>query len=281
MAGIKNVLLIALFIISSTFISLSELTEIAHAEKEAKSETEATSETILAEPAFEPDVLPILKEMSDTLSSHNSFSFEAEILNDVTLQSGQTVQVGGTLTALVKKPDNVFAKFAGDITTREVWYSGTELTIYNEKNKFYGQIKTPDNIDATMDYLIDNYDFSLPLADIINADPYESFMETTVSGMVMGVSTVNGKECTHLAMRAEYVDWQVWVSNDDPALPCKLVINYTQIEGVPQYQATFSNWNLKPEIAADAFKPALPEDAVKINFIDLKNQEGEQNETKK
>lgn len=276
MVGIINFLIIALFMLSSAFVSLSQLPYTANAEEEAKTETTAP-----AAAPFDPDVLEILVEMSDTLSENKTFSFDAFITNDITLDSGQTVQVGGKLTALVQKPDNAYAKFVGDISTREVWYSGTEITVYNENKNFYGQIKTPDNIDATMDFLIDTYDFSLPLADILNNDPYDSFMETTKSGIIMGDSMVGGKECTHLAMRAEYVDWQVWVSNEDPALPCKLVINYREIEGEPQYQAVFFNWNLNPEIAADAFKPKLPKDAVKINFIDFKKEKEQENESKK
>jgi len=156
-----------------------------------------------------------------------------------------------------------------------VWYSGKKLTLYNESTKFYGQLVTPDSIDATMDFLMNNYDFSLPLADILNADPYSSFMETTVGGFVVGDSIVRGVECSHLAFRGKYVDWQIWISNEDPALPYKLVINYKEIEGVPQYQAIFSNWNLSPGLSASVFKPVLPKDAVKIDFIDFKKQKGD------
>ena len=265
MVGIRYIFIILALILSPAFC----LT--AYAQDEADTKTQDASNT-----AMDPEASEILKEMSDTLSAAKEFTFDAEITNDRVLDSGQPIQVGGTMIAAVKRPNNVYAKYSGDFNTREVWYSGEKLTLFIPDKNFYGVLKTPDTIDATMDFLMDNYDFSLPLADIISADPYKSVMETTTGGFIVGNSMVGGKECTHLAFTAQYVDWQIWISNDDPALPCKIVINYKQIEGVPQYQATFSNWNLNPDLSKSTFEPKLPEDAVKIDFINLKKDKGEE-----
>jgi len=270
MIGLRNTLVIAFYIISSAIIPLTVQTQVAHSQEEVVIETQDTPHATI-----DPEALEILKEMSDTLISAKEFTFDTEITNDRTLDSGQTIQYSGTMKSSVERPDHVYAKFVGDRGTREVWYSGKKLTLYNENKKFYGQLETPGTIDATMDFLIENYDFSLPLADILNANPYKSFMETTIGGFVVGDSIVRGTECTHLAFTGKYVDWQIWISNDDPALPYKLVINYKELEGIPQYQAIFSNWNLMPDIPDSVFKPNLPKDAVKIDFINFKKEKGD------
>jgi hypothetical protein len=244
------------------------------AQEDKSKESDMASET-----SIDADALQILKDMSDALSSLKEFSFDAQISNDETLDNGQTVQLNGLLKVSVKRPGQVYGEFTGEGKTRKVWYNGKELTIFNPEKGFYGVIDTPGTIDETMDFLMENYRFSLPIADIIYSDPYSSFIGTTREGFVVGDDTVNGKSCVHLAMRGEFADWQVWVSEDDPALPCKLVINYTQIEGVPQYQAVFSNWNTDPKLSASVFKPELPEEAVKIDFINFK-QEGDKNDAK-
>lgn len=264
MAALRTALIIAIFSLGSAF------SMHAFAQEDTAEENNEVSETI-----FDPEALEILKEMSDTLAGAQEFTFNTEVTNDRSLDTGQTIQVSGSMTAAVKRPDNVYAKYTGDFNTREVWYSGTTLTMFIPDKNFYGVLKTPDNIDATMDFLMDNYNFALPLADVISANPYESVMETTIGGFIVGDSNVRGTECTHLAFVGEYVDWQVWISNDDPALPYKLVIEYKQIESSPQYQAIFSNWNLDPKLQASTFKPDLPKDAVKIDFINFKKQEGE------
>jgi len=238
----------------------------------------AKESDMASETSIDADALQILKEMSDALASLKEFSFDAAISNDETLDNGQTVQLNGVLKISVKRPGHVYGEYAGEGKTRKVWYDNKTLTVYIPEKGFYGVIETPGTIDETMDFLIENYGFSLPIADIIYSDPYSSFIGVTREGFVVGDDTVNGKSCVHLAMRAEHADWQIWVSEDDPALPCKIVINYTEIDGVPQYQAVFSNWNTDPKLSASVFKPELPEEAVKIDFINFK-KEGDKNDS--
>ncbi len=281
MVGIKNKLIITFFILSFAFVPISENSQLAFAQEDTKTEAADSSQANTSQTEVAPEALEILKDMSDTLISAKEFTFDSEITNDRTLNSGQTIQYSGTMATSVKRPNNVYAKFVGDSGTREVWYSGTKLTLYNTNKQFYGVLKTPDSIDATMDFLINNYDFTLALADILNADPYTSFMETTTGGFVVGDSIVRGVECSHLAFTGQYVDWQIWISNEDPALPYKFVINYKEIEGEPQYQAIFSNWNLEPKLFKSTFKADIPKDAVKIDFINFKKEkEVENNEEK-
>jgi len=279
MVGLKNKLIITFLILSFAIVPIGANLKPAFAQEETKTETADSSqtETTQAETpqiGIDQEALDILKDMSDALISTKEFTFDTEITNDRTLNSGQTIQYSGTMVTSVKRPNNVYAKFVGDSGTREVWSSGTDLTLYNASKQFYGVLKTPDTIDATMDFLIDNYDFTLALADILNADPYNSFMETTIGGFVVGDSIVRGVECSHLAFIGEYVDWQIWISNEDPALPYKFVIDYKEIEGVPQYQAIFSNWNLKPKLSESVFKATVPKDAMKIDFINFKKDKG-------
>ncbi len=265
MVGIRYILVLSAFLLSSVFILQ------ALAQEKDDTQTEDAPNT-----ALDPEAAEILKEMSDTLASAKEFRFDVDITNDSVIDTGQPIQIGGTMIGAVKRPKQVYAKYSGDFNTREVWYSGDKITLFVPDKGYYGVLKTPNNIDATMDFLMDNYDFSLPLADIVSADPYTSVMETTTGGFIVGDSMVGGKECTHLAFTAKYVDWQIWISNDDPALPCKIVINYKEIEGVPQYQALFSNWNLNPDLSKSTFEPNIPEDAVKIDFINFKKDKGEE-----
>jgi len=227
-----------------------------------------------AQSTIEPEALSVLKEMSDALSSQQNFSFDAEVSYDEFLNSGQMIKLGGTLKITVKRPDKIYAKFSGDEVQRKAWYNGKELTVLNQKKGFYGTLETPGTIDKTLDYLMESYDFTLPIADILHTDLYGSFSDGAVGGVIVNDSIVRGKECSHLAFVGELIDWQLWVSTKKPALPCKLVITYKKMEGVPQYQAIFSKWNLKPKVPDSLFKPDLPNDAVKIDFINEKKQRG-------
>jgi hypothetical protein len=263
-------LVIAFFAISYFFVGQTHQTQMARAQDEGDAVSDNTVPS-----GIESGALEVLREMSDTLSSRQKFSFDAEVSYDELLNSGQMIKLGGTIKITVKRPDKVYAEFSGDEVQRKAWYDGKELTVLNEKKDFYGTIDTPGTIDGTLDYLMESYDFTLPLADIMHTDPYGSFSDGAVEGLMVSDSIVRGKECSHLAFVGELIDWQLWVSTKKPALPCKLVITYKSVEGVPQYQAVFSKWNLEPKVPNSLFKPDLPNDAVKIDFIDEKKHRGD------
>lgn len=268
----SNVLSVAFYLLFLV-LSVSLLTPDGSLAQDASDNKEKAQETeVLPESPIDPEVLEILSKLSETLDSLKEFSFTAVISFDRQLNSGQVVKLGGTGEILVKRPNMFYAEFDGDRSDRKAWYNGSELTILNIDKGFYGVLETPGTIDETLDYLMEEYDFTLPLADLIHTDSYQTFTENAVDGVMLGTSNLGGRQCTHLAFVGESIDWQLWVSEDEKPLPCKLVITYKNEELSPQYQAVFLNWNLEPKAQDAQFKPELPDGAVKIDFINMKAQ---------
>lgn len=239
-----------------------------------KTTSEQDAVNIKPIPTVDPSADALLKETSDTLKSANELSFSADIIYDELLPSGQKLQFGGDAGVTVKRPNRVYAVYNGDLHGRKIWYSGDEVTILNMTDNFYGQLKVPATIDETMDYLMNDYGFTLPLSDILFSDPYGSLMNNVSAGVVVGESSINGNKCRHLAFVEKYIDWQLWVSTGVRKLPCKLVITYKTVPGSPQYTAVFSDWNLNPDVSESIFKPSIPEGADRIDFIKSTNQLG-------
>jgi len=263
---IKNISFSIIF----ALITISLVPQFAFAEKPLpgkNNEAETPQKSI----SFEADEM--LKAMSATLESAKSFSFKTHVNFDDVLQSGQKLQYGGNAHIKVKKPDKIVAHFDGDIVERAIWLNNGALTLLNKDSSFYGQLTVPPTIDETVDFILDNYDFTLPLADLVYSNPYDSFSANIQTGFVVGDGKVEGKDCVHLAFEQEHIDWQIWINESDRHLPCKLVINYKSIEGHPQYSAEFSDWKLNGNIKNSEFKPQIPEDALKIKFIKMERVE--------
>lgn len=222
---------------------------------------------------MEPQAEKILKQMSKTLGTAEEFSFEAQVEYDDLLTSGQKIQFGGTLKTLVNRPGNIYSEFDGDLAETKIWIAENKATVLDVDHNFYGELDITGSMDEAMDDMMENYDFSLPLADIIHTDTYGSLTGTTVDGIVAGQAVINGTKCTHLVFVGQEADWQLWVSEEETALPCKLLITYKNIKNAPQYQATFTDWNLSPEFSEASFKPVLPEGAEQIDFA--KKETGE------
>jgi hypothetical protein len=258
------VLIFALFIISGAAVPGSS--------DAAAQETQAPPKTTEIKPVIDPEADNLLKAMSAVLSKAKTYTVSADVSYDRLMPSGLLLKFFGTVDVTVERPNKVYASFDGDIQNRKIWYTGSEMTVLDPDNGFYGVLKTPDTIDKTMDFLINDYGMTIPLADILSADPYKAFITNAVAGVVVGESTINNKTCTHLAFVQKYIDWQIWISDAADKLPCKLVINYKTVPGGPQYSAEFSHWSIDPSVDPSLFKPGIPAEAVKIDFLKMQEE---------
>ena len=80
---------------------------------------------------------------------------------------------------------------------------------------------------------------------------------------------MGGVECHYLAFRTARFDLQLWVATGDEPLPMKYVITSKWITGAPQYSVQMSNWNLKPQIAAQQFEFSPPQGAKRIDELSV------------
>ena len=90
------------------------------------------------------------------------------------------------------------------------------------------------------------------------SNPYSVLTANVKSGQYIGLNSVGGDKCHHLAFRQKSIDWQLWISADQNALPRKLVISFLELSGQPQTQVEFTNWNLSPRLAAGQFTFRAP-----------------------
>ena len=112
------------------------------------------------------------------------------------------------------------------------------------------------------------YGISVPIADLVYSDPYQSLIDRVVSGYEIGLHSVEGVPSHHLVFSQESIDWQIWVEDGAQPVPRKLVITYKNEPGSPQYTAILSEWNFKPRVSDQYFKFQPPPGSDEIEFLE-------------
>jgi len=74
-----------------------------------------------------------------------------------------------------------------------------------------------------------------------------------------------------VALANEWLEWQIWVDAEGAPLPRKILINYMDEPGEPQFTAVFHSWNLKPELSDELFRFELPDGAERMEARRLKS----------
>jgi hypothetical protein len=231
----------------------------------------AETKTLSAAPtAFvDTEALRHLRKMGKYLAAAQEISFRAEVTDDVLLSSGQMIQDSGVASVSVQRPDALHVSYSGDRRNTRVFYDGKVFTILDVNKLVYTRTDVPPTIDAAVDKIFEEYDFSVPIADLVYAKPHEVLIENVETGFLVGRSIVRGTPTVHLAFSQEEIDWQIWIEDGPRPLPRKLVITYRDEPGSPQYTAYLSNWNLQPQLSEEFANFHPPANSDEIDFLRL------------
>lgn len=230
-------------------------------------ETQPADSTHDDEVLLDARVDTLLRDTSQYIAEAASFSFRADITYDHVLPTGQKIQHGGVLEMIVRRPDRFYASYVGDTFSKRFWYDGQTFTIWDGKGNTYASVEVPANLNDTLDAIREQLDVRLPLADFAYDDPYAQLAGAVAIGFHVGQQEVRGVTCEHIAFGADDMDWQIWVQDGRRLLPRKVVITYRSFPSEPQYTAVFSDWDFADRIPDRLFRPKLPDDAERIEFL--------------
>jgi hypothetical protein len=219
-----------------------------------------------AAPAATEPVDRLLRQMSAYIGSADEFTFHADILFDHVLPSGQKLQFAAAQEVALQRPGRLYIDYRGDLGDRRLWYDGKSITLFDPATPFYAAEAAPAQIDAMLEKVMKDMDFSPPLADFLFKDPYQSVRANVQYGFDLGVTRVNGESCRVLGFVEKDIDWQIWISDGPQLTPCKLVITYKTQPSQPQFSAVFTEWNFSPRIAEPVFTAVVPPGTRQIPF---------------
>jgi hypothetical protein len=211
----------------------------------------------------DPDAVAALRKMGVSLGSLRSFELQADVTQEQVLTTGQKLQFAGTVDVKARRPNAMRMEVNSDRKERTLFYDGKMATLFSPRIGYYATFEAPPTVAALLKVAADKYAIDTPLADLFvwgtDARPEAKLQ----SAFLVGAETINGRVCSHYAMRQPEADWQVWIADGSQALPCKLVITTTDDAAMPQYTAVY-RWTPQQSFADSIFKFTPPSGARKI-----------------
>ncbi len=217
----------------------------------------------------DPQADEALRKMSAALAGARAFSVRGAMTMDEPVAEGHLAQFSRETNIVVRRPDRLMAERHEGDDVYIAWYTGNELTILDKRANTCAVAKVPGRIDDMLDEVATKYSLTMPLADLLFADPYKVLIADVLTGKYVGLHEVGGVNCAHLLFTQENVDWQIWIDAGREPLPRKVVIDYKHAPGRPQFIAVLSDWDLAASAVEDRFKPVLPKGVRKIEMDEL------------
>jgi hypothetical protein len=225
----------------------------------------APTSSASATPKIEPDARAALNRMGAYLRTLQSFEVVADTSRDQVTDDGQKLQFDGTVTYQVRRPDGFLITTSDDRRVRKLYYDGKSLTLFSPRMGFYATVAAPANIKDTMALIQDRYGIEVPLVDLFKWGTPDDGSAKLISGYNVGYAKIGDVECDQYAFSQPGVNWQIWISKGDKALPLKVVITSLDDPTQPQYEAKLK-WSPTETFAADTFSFKAPPDAKQIKI---------------
>lgn len=219
--------------------------------------------------AVDPNADEILRSMTAYMAGLRQFSARTENSIEKVTTEGQVIQSLSPASITVARPNKLLAERRDGLVDQTFYYDGKSLTLYNPGSNYYATVAAPGDIDTMLDFAYSKLDVTAPAGDLIDTRAYDLLMQDATSGIYVGLETVGGQRCHHLAYRASEVDWQVWVHDGDQPYPCRYVITSRTVSGAPQFSVQIVKFDAAPKIEPNMFHFVPPAAAKAVDFLPL------------
>jgi len=212
----------------------------------------------------------ILDRMSATIGELKSCTATVKSNYDVSNQDLGLVKHTDVEHVYVGGPDKLLIRSEGDKGNKYMIYNGKTLCYYSLDKNHYAETNVPGTLMEMVDYMNKDYGIVFPLADFFYPTFVDDILADASSLVMLGTTKVEGKECFHIAGTSKDKTFQFWINADDPYyLPVKMVIVYTDKPMNPQFEATYCDWQVNPDLPVSIFDFHAPPNAKKIKLTPL------------
>ena len=220
--------------------------------------------------------IDVLKSMVAFKATLDQVVLHSVNLTDARLGAGLMVSNSTEVHVSIDRPGSLRISSFDGVQTKELFFHGGTLTVFNSENRYYAQASIPEEIEAAMEFALEELDVEAPMMDMIYRDVSTQLISSQETILYLtDKARVAGTDCHHIAIRGDEVDVQLWVEEGDRPVPRKVMITSKWEGGSPRFIANMQ-WDLEPDFKPDTFQFKAPEGSVNIGFAQKRNEEGAQ-----
>jgi hypothetical protein len=221
-----------------------------------------------AKAAEETEARGLLLNMAGALAQAPAFSVTVHSSYDAIQADGQRIEFAERRRILLQRPDRVRVETErSDGDRGMLLFDGRGITAFRAADNLYARVEKTGTVDEAVVYLVRDLQLTMPLARMFLTTFPQDLGKQLTEVSYVEENRLFDVPTDHLAARSADVDLQVWITQDEPPLPRRVVLTYKNAPGQPQFRADLFDWNLAPVVAADSFAFHPPVDAEHVPFL--------------
>jgi hypothetical protein len=182
--------------------------------------------------------------MSKTLLA-SQFSFDARTIRSYAGPNGELLHIAHETKTVFRRPDRLYVDVTGDDGSIKMFYDGKAIVLFGEEEKKYASIPVAGNLFKALQAVEEATGTDFPLADLLSDDPGKAVLSGVTSGGQVGMATIDRVRCRHFFFdqAADDLELELWLEDNDRALPRRFVMTYRSLPGRPIFIAELSGWD--------------------------------------
>ncbi len=232
----------------------------------------ATIAAHAAEPVNDAGAVQLLDRMSTVIGDLSSCRYTLTVSHDVVDQDHGPITKHAVHEVMMVGPDKMLVQSRLDDSHRGYWYNGKTITYYSYDENNYAIVKAPDSILETIDKIHNDYGVDFPATDFFYPTFVDDLIDHSDEIRYVGKKVVSCKNCFHILAKSKGQRTEIWIADDAFNLPVMYSIASGDDKGAPRYVATFSDWQLNPELPLVLFDFSPPRSAVEITLVPKSGQ---------
>ena len=212
--------------------------------------------------AAEQSARDILNKAYQYIGSMDKYAFTAVIVDDKA-QNGETLEkYKHTAVVKIDRPGKLRVDTTGTVKNRTNYLNDGSFTMIDHGHNYYGQIKTPKTINASLDVLFEKFGIRAPLAQLIYSGMDKRVKFRT--SKYFGTKDVAGVECDYVAFKNGTREIHAWIATGDKPLVKAYSIIDTSTDSASRINTSVT-WNTNANISDSDFVFVAPKGASKIS----------------
>jgi hypothetical protein len=212
--------------------------------------------------------LTILNRMADNIGALHSCSFRLESSHDaIDADAGMLVKLHNSYEVFLVGPDQMMVSSTGDGGRKGFWYDGKHAYIYWYGENNYVHVTPPPTITEMIGQIHEDYGVDFPAADVLSPTFLDDLRAQSQRITFAKSVRIGGKDCFHVVAKGTDQDMELWIANDAMTLPVKYLFRTRENGQATEYQGTFSEWTLNPDLPAPMFSFTPPPGSREVRLV--------------
>lgn len=217
--------------------------------------------------AEENSAREIISKSYHYMGTLDQYAFDATLGEDLLDEHNQWKTYKQRVKVKVDRPDKLRVDIKSEGKDRTSYLNNGVFTMVDHTFQYYGQIKTPKEIDKALDYIFDKYGINAPLAALVYKDMQKRIHFT--KSKYFGTKEVGGVLCDYVAFRNSQKELHLWIKHGDEPLVRSFTLIDRTIKEKPRTTA-FIEWNTNPDFQSDTFTFVPTKGLMKISVESAK-----------